>query len=417
MTAPARIAAVPRVVTAGRPARALATTDLVIAGAGCAGLSLAAHVAVRAPHRRVVVIDPRTTFGRDRTWCYWDVHEHLFAEAATHRWAQWRVAGRGADVVCTSARYAYHHVPADAFYRAALARLARAPNVELALGERVTRVVDTGAAVVVETCRRRLRATALFDSRPPAAVANAHAAEPGAVRLVQHFAGAFVRADRPVFEPGTATLMDFAADAGPAVDGAAEIAFTYVLPFDAREALVESTVIAAGAPAPGEHERRISGFLARRWPGVAFTTVATEGGAIPMATPAVPRRPSPRVYRIGIAGGLAKPSTGYAFLAIQRDASELARRLARDELPLPPAPRGRRATFLDRVFLSYLRRRPREAAELFAHLFARTDPDALVRFLSDTGSLADQVRVASALPFLPFAAEAVRSHRTWRAPA
>lgn len=394
------------------------TADVVIVGAGCAGLSLAAHLAELAPARHVTIVDPRTSFPRDRTWCYWDVHDHAFGHLATHRWARWRVAAPGADVVRASRRYAYHHLPADAFYRAALARLARAPNVRLLLGERVTAVVDHGGDVTVDTCRRRLRAVAVFDSRPPACAREAPPAPPHAVRFVQHFAGAFVRTARPVFDPGTATLMDFGVvPAGGRGDGGAEVAFTYVLPFGACEALVESTVIAERPLAPGEHERRVRAFLAERHPGVAHTTLGTEGGALPMATPRVARRRSPRVYAIGVTGGLAKPSTGYAFLAIQRDSAELARRLAREALPEAPAPRGRRATFLDRVFLSYLRRHPERAGGLFARLFARADADAVVRFLSDTGSLADQVRVAAALPALPFVLEAVRAHRTWRAPA
>lgn len=398
------------VTRAGRstgPGHGPLKVDFAIVGAGCAGLSLAAHLAITAPGRSIAVVDPRTTFARDRTWCYWNVHDHLFSGAATHRWARWRVATSEADVVGGSSRYAYHHLPADAFYRAALALLEPAPHVTLMLGERVTHVGDAGDAVLLATTRRRIRAGVVLDSRalPPPEPA---AGDTTAVRLVQHFGGAFVRAGRPVFDPTTAMLMDFRRGGGDAT-----IAFTYLLPFNTHEALVESTVIGEHAPAAGEHERRVGEYLARVYPGTRFATLATEHGAIPMSTAAVRRRRSERVYAIGVGGGLVKPSTGYAFLAIQRDSAEFARRLAGAALPEAPTVRGARATFLDQVFLSYLRRHPERAPALFARLFASADGDAIVRFLSDTPTFTDQLRVAGALPFWPFAAEAVRSRRLW----
>jgi len=69
--------------------------------------------------------------------------------------------------------------------------------------------------------------------------------------------------------------------------------------------------------------------------------------------------------------------------AVSRSASGAGRpcRLDRAELPEAPRPRGVRATFLDRVFLSYLRRHPSAAPGVFARLFARVSADAAVRLI------------------------------------
>ena len=380
--------------------------DIAIIGAGCAGLSLAARLADAGPRvGRVVVLDGRTAFTRDRTWCFWDVHPHPFAAAVTHRWPQWRVTGAdGTDVVRTSGRYEYHHVPADAFYAEALSRIACAPHVELRLGEQVCAIAEECDGVRVHTGHGELRVAHVFDSRPcaaPSDIIPSHSGSPP-TRLVQAFAGAVMHTPAPVFDTRTATLMDFTAD-----QPAAGFAFGYVLPYSAHEALVEVAVIAGHAPSRAILEAALARYATRLIGGI-HTVRSREAGVIPMDAAPVVRHPSSRVTRIGVAGGMAKPSTGYAFLAIQRDTAALARGVLRAVPGRAPRPRGRITRWLDHVFLRRLAADPAAAPALFTRLFATADPDALIRFLSDLGSPADTARVIAALPPLPFVAEAYR---------
>lgn len=385
--------------------------DVVVAGAGCAGLSLAAALAGAGPAAgRVLVVDERVAFARDRTWCYWNVRPHPFAEAVTHRWGRWRVvAPDGTPVVRGSRRYAYHHVPADAFYRAALSRIARAGHVELRLGECVHEVEDTAAGALVRTARGAIQAKHVFDSRPRAARASGAPPTPAPsrppARLAQAFAGAVLRTPSPRFDPGAVTLMDFTAEWG-----GAGFAFGYVLPYAPDHALVELAVIAPEPPPPAQLEFALTRYAARV-AGGAYQVRSREGGVIPMDAAPTPRRPSPHVTRVGVAGGMAKPSTGYAFLAIQQDAVALARATVTGTLgpnETVPAPRSPVARWLDHVFLRRLLADPAAAPRLFTSLFASAESDALVRFLSDVPSPADVARVVAALPPLPFVAEAVR---------
>ena len=108
-----------------------------------------------------------------------------------------------------------------------------------------------------------------------------------------------------------------------------------------------------------------------------------------------------------------KPSTGYAFLAIQRFTRAFAERLVAADLPAPPAARSRVSHGLDAIFLSYLRRHPERAPAIFAGLFERVPPDALVRFLTDTGGTRERLAVMSAMPKLPFLREAWHARRDW----
>lgn len=377
--------------------------DYVFLGAGVAGLSLAFHLAERGLRgRRLVLVDPRTSYDNDRTFCFWNVVAHPFEDLVSHRWARWRVRA-DREIVRGAPGLEYQHLPARAFYDRALARLEEA-GVELRLGGRVGEVIDEGGRVRVETESGPIRASIGFDSRPVRYTRG----RAGDITLLQHFEGWHVRLDAPRFhDPGAATLMDFRVrqDEG--------IHFFYVLPYSAREALVEATWFGGSVLGDEEYAAHLTRYMQRELGATRWELVRRERGAIPMSTRVPDPRPSPRIYRLGLAGGMAKPSTGYAFQAIQRFSRELAARLDDELLPAPPPPRPWRSVTLDRIFLSYLERHPCRAPGLFRDLFDRVEPELLARFLSDEASGSECLRVMSALPFAPFTLETFRSTRLW----
>jgi hypothetical protein len=171
------------------------------------------------------------------------------------------------------------------------------------------------------------------------------------------------------------------------------IHFIYVLPFDAHTALVESTFFTGRLLPEAVYEEAIDTWLARRRPGMVFETISNESGVIPMTTAPFDAWPSPRIVRIGTAGGHVKPSSGYAFLAVQRFVRVFAPRvvsaLRAGECAEPPAARSPRTTALDTIFLSYLRSRPERAPDTFYRLFERVPPAVLARFLETAKAAAD----------------------------
>ena len=74
--------------------------ELVILGGGCAGLSLSMALAVhggRCP--RTLVIESRTEYANDRTWCYWKDPSVPAPYQVQHRWQSMRVAHAGQSVL------------------------------------------------------------------------------------------------------------------------------------------------------------------------------------------------------------------------------------------------------------------------------------------------------------------------------
>ena len=100
---------------------------------------------------------------------------------------------------------------------------------------------------------------------------------------------------------------------------------------------------------------------------------------------------------MGLAGGAARPATGYAYLATRKMAEDIAQRLlGRSIDPLPPV-RSARIEAIDGVFLEWMHGSPERAPAAFLRLFDRVDPGVLVRFLSNRSSVTDDVRVMAAL--------------------
>ena len=375
----------------------------LVAGAGCAGLSFAVQLArrPRAERGRILLVDPRTGFGRDRTWCAFRF-EHPFRDAVTHRWARWRVGAGGAAVERGGAR-PYEEVSSELFYRTALERLLAADGVELTLGVSVSAIERDGDGVVARTSAGPVRARMAWDARGGAPEVRRR---PGEVDLRQLFLGWVVRTERPIFDPRVATLMDLGVpqDRGPH--------FVYVLPYAPDRALVEDTHFTGEAIEKAAHEATLRGWLEAHRAG-AFEIEHREEGSLPMRS-APPVAGDPRIVRLGLRGGAAKPSTGYAFAFVQRHAAALAAVAGDGRRPPPEVPvHPPAAALLDRVFLSYLQRHPRQAPRLFTALFDRAPPDALVRFLMEEEGAVDRLAVMAAMPGLGMAAEAARLAVRW----
>ncbi len=368
-----------------------ADADIAIVGAGCAGLSLAVALAVAETGGRVLLLEPRREYTRDRTWCFWNTEPHPFEAAVSHSWSRWRVSD-GTASATRGGRYRYCHLPADAFYEAALARLAREPRVRLCRGVRVHSLRPAaGGRVCVETDRGGVTAGRVFDSRAPLGA-------PAPV-FVQSFLGWHVRTDRACFDPETVELMQFLPSSVPG-----RIRFVYVLPFARDEALVEMTYLDDPALPEPACEAELEAWLRAHAGGweVLYTGAGTPGGAGGRGGgPPAPPPTLPGVTRIGIAGGRLKPSSGYGFLRIQRHSRAIAQAV-RASRPAPVA--AERALYgrLDRIFLRALQAEPAQGPELFLRMFAGAGPDALVRFLSERSTgLAEIARVAWSLPKLP----------------
>ncbi|MEO0321350.1 MAG: lycopene cyclase family protein, partial [Myxococcota bacterium] len=370
--------------------------DVVIVGGGLGGLSLAMRLA-ETGRRRVRVLERRQAYSEDRTFSAFHTGEdHLFARCVAHRWERWRVVDGARQVERHAPARAYETLFGMAVYDTAQAALAASPRATLELGVSVQALVPRSEGTdVVLADGRTLSARDVIDARPAKLQET-----PETPRFWQHFEGWFVETERPAFEPGVATLMDFR----PCRDG---IHFVYVLPFSEHEALVEDTYF--DQRRSGNYAPTLEAELAGVGP---YRVTRTETGCLPMSTGRPAASPG-QVARLGLGGAATKPSTGYAFMFTQRQATAMARALDAGERPRTQPPRSAWTTSLDDVFLSYLRRHPERGPALFLRMFERNSADVVARFLMERTTRAEDVALMLTMPIPKLGAESARAPLRW----
>ncbi len=371
--------------------------DIVFAGAGLAGLSLAARLAALPDPPRMLLVDPLQNDTSDRTWCHWQLHESIFDDAITHRWQRWSVDKDHDQTAVGSTDVPYVRIPSDRFRQIAWERIKACPRAEFLRGMSVASIEEVSDRAVVHLSdSRRIESSWVFDSRP---LQNDN------VPWRQIFRGLELHSSAARLDTGTVTLMDFQS-AGP--EG---VRFFYVLPLDAHTALVEDTWLVPSHKTPAFSDDAIVSYASKNLAQTHWQIRHQEEGNLPMgfspsASSAVEKK---RIIPWGTTAGAVRASSGYAFSRIQAASERMASAWQRTGYPDPAAVHGSALLdWMDRVFLRAMTDQPERVPEYFARLFQRVAPDALVRFLESEPRPADILQVMRALPPGPFLRAALR---------
>ena len=369
--------------------------DLAFAGAGLAAVSLAVRLAALPDPPKIILLDPRTEFPRDRTWCHWQLHETPFDHAITHRWHRCTVrTPTVSTVAAATAPTPYIRIPADRLHQIAAEKLTASPHVTILRGVSVHTIDQHPDHTTLHLSDgQHITAAWTLDSRPP---------ENDQAPWRQIFRGLELHSPEANLDTTTVTLMDFqSADSGG-------IRFFYVPPLDPQTALVEDTWLVPSGKSPTFSNEEILSYARKNLSATTWQIRHQEEGNLPMGL-LRDLKIKNRIIPWGTAAGAIRPSSGYAFSRIQRASETMTQYWSQHRSPAPAITHeSRLLAWLDRVFLRAMTLHPERVPTYFTRLFDRVPPDALLRFLESEPRPADILQVMRALPPAPFLAAALR---------
>ena len=371
--------------------------DYIIAGAGAAGLSLLREF-INHPagldDKKILVVDRALSDPPDKTWCFWEAGSFALPELIHHSWKDLEVRFGKRTLSLSPEKYSYHCVRSREYHAHILEQAQNAPSVTL-LDASIQEIRPHEERPVLVTDEGSYEASWIFQSCfiPSASPENgAH------TPLKQHFLGWEIHLKRPLLDPGMATFMDF--DVTQQEDG---LSFMYVLPFTPVRALVEYTVFGRNLLEQPAYEEEIRTFLSNRFAlkSSDYQIKRREFGWVPMSDQRFRGWYGDRVLNTGLAGGTAKPSTGYSFIRAHQHARQIVRRLANNKAP-QPFKSAYRYRIYDLQLLHLLYHKPKLSLRIFEELFRNNPIDRLLAFLGEESTPLQDLAVMNSVPYTPF---------------
>jgi len=375
--------------------------DYIIAGSGCAGLSLLYRMlgSDSLKHKQILVIEKDEKNRNDRTWCYWEAGKGTFEHLVVKRWKNLTFSTGDFTVATDMKRYEYKMIRGVDFYEHILTQAKGFENVTFKK-ETIQDFHPSPDHALVQTDKATYQAQYVFNST---GIGTPHMDTSNT--LLQHFEGWVIRLKEPFFDENKATLMDFS------VSQEHGTTFVYVLPTSNREALVEYTFFSERILEKKQYKALLSHYIAHDLGIAEFEIVHEEFGIIPMSlanfSPSLSQHK--RILNIGTVGGFTRASTGYTFQNIQRKTTEIVAKLAQGAPPLPDDTfREKMFQWYDKTLLDVLLSKKLGGREVFHHMFSKIEFESILAFLQNESTPYQEVKIMNSVPLGPFMGSGIK---------
>jgi lycopene beta-cyclase len=357
------------------------TYDYIFAGGGCAAYSLVMRM-LQEPalkDKRILIIDKDVKNQNDRTWSYWSKTEDIFDNLACKQWQHLRIGYHNKFVVKNIAPYKYFTIRGIDFYNYCQEAFALHNNIKI-VHDQILNIQSTYEAATVKAVQATCEAQYVFNS----ILSVDTIAEQSEQFLWQHFLGYVIETPEPVFDDTVATWMDFNV---PQQNGAT---FMYVLPFTKHKALVEYTIFSDTVLQSNIYEKHVQDYLSKLHI-TNYDILEIEFDKIPMTTHRFVRTKK-NIINIGINGGATRASTGFTFLAIQKQTKHLITQLLSNKpLQYKYSFQENKHMLFDKTLLHLLLNNKLSGEDIFARLFERNPVTRVLSFINGDTSFKEEL--------------------------
>ncbi len=340
-------------------------------------------------HKKILIVDKEEKNKNDRTWCFWEKEPGLFEPIVHQKWEKVWFYGKDFSRMLSLKPYEYKLIRGIDFYNHCFELIKQQSNIDMVFGD-VEEIGNDAGRAWVKVNEEKYEADYVFNSilfRKPVLKKKEY-------YLLQHFKGWMIETEKPSFNPGEATLMDFRTDQQHGTS------FVYVMPFSATKALVEYTLFTEGLLNKSQYDEGLKEYISKFLRIDSYEILEKEFGVIPMTNHRFPVSDG-NIINIGTAGGQTKASSGYTFRFIQKHSAGIVKKLLVGKHPSVSISK-KRFYFYDSVLLSILQHKKLSGEKIFSSLFKKNKPQRLLRFLDNESSFGEELKIISSLPTWPF---------------
>ena len=373
--------------------------DYIIAGSGCAGLSLLYRL-LKTPllqDKSILVIDQDHKKSNDRTWCFWEKSPGLFESIVHAKWNKLEFLSTEFKKELKLESYTYKMIQGIDFYNFVINYAKKFKNVSF-VQETINSIDNIDKKAVLKTTKNRYTANYIFNSTN---LFNPKINEQNS--LLQHFKGWIIKTEKPVFNPEIGRLMDFRVSQE---NGAT---FMYVLPTSTTEALVEYTLFSPRVLDKEVYTLELKKYIKEELEIDNYTLIHEEFGVIPMSLAKFEQNPKLNVINIGTSGGYTKASSGYTFQFIQKNIIEIINNLVEgNNIIHPTSFKNKYYQWTDRTLLDVLLSNKLTGKDVFTQMFQKVPVERILAFLGNESSFLEDLLIFKSFPVKPFLTSGVK---------
>ena len=373
--------------------------DYIIIGAGLSGLHLT-HKFLNDKYfknHKILIIDKPKSKIENKSFSYWERGNGDWDKLLKKKWSKGKFYSEISEIDMDFSDYNYKTLYSIDFLNFVKNKIRKNKNLKL-IDDSILKIREEKKQVIVVGNKRNYSCKHVFDSRVNKKIKeNIYKY----TSLKQHFVGWVIKTNNKVFNENSFVFMDYR------IRDKNNTAFTYVLPFDHNEALIEHTYFSKNELNKDVYENFVKSYIKKIYDISEYKILKTESGIIPMTSYPFHKDSSKKITKIGTAGGWVKSTTGYSFKNCEKYSSEILQNIKSNKNPsLKP---NKVYRFLDKIFLGVLSQYNHKGEGIFYKMIKKNNTNRLLRFLDEEASLTDIIDIIISVRSINFVKVFIKS--------
>jgi len=363
-------------------------SDFVILGGGCSALSFINQVIEQKITKySFIIIEKQKKYTDDKSWCFWSENTKKNKNIIEASWSSFSFNLGNSTNFLSSINFKYYYIRSIKFYESIKKKISSCAHITLRLNETIISITFKKNYYEVITNKNIYLAKNVLDTRPNI---NIYKKNPF---LYQCFVGYEIRSKEKInLKKSNAYLMHNMHTSN------GKFYFEYILPIEKNIYLFELTTFTKKDLPLKIIEKELRIVLSNYFKK-PYQLIRKEYGKIPMGF--VNNKMIKNKKNFFVSGSLAgsiRPSSGYAFVDIQKWSERAAYNLKiKGNIETLEKPEVIKK-FLDKIFLKVISSDISKAPQIFYYFSKNISPTTFIKFMLGKANLFEYLRVIYAMP-------------------